>query len=159
MKTKEEIAQYKKDWAFKHKDEIKVRLKNWYLNNKDKIKAYRIKNRERILQQKRESYQRNKETYKLYWKTPKARHQAKIQKYKNRSILKSLKHHSNKEWLDLLKQYDGKCVDCGTKEKIEKDHVIPLSKGGNDLIKNILPRCRICNARKGNKVIHTPVTY
>jgi 5-methylcytosine-specific restriction endonuclease McrA len=32
---------------------------------------------------------------------------------------------------------------------IEIDHRIPLTRGGSNLIDNILPACRRCNRRKG----------
>jgi len=157
MKTKEEIKQYKKEWHILNREKVIIRCKKWYEENKNtRVKEYKLKNREKILQQKRESYERCKETYKKYWQTPKAKHNAKIQKYKNRAILSILEHHSDKEWLELLKKNKGKCVDCKTTENIEKDHIIPLSRGGNDLISNILPRCRRCNSKKGNR---TPYLY
>lgn len=61
-------------------------------------------------------------------------------------------HHTLDEWLQLLAAYKGRCAHCKSKQHIERDHIIPLSKGGNDLISNIQPLCRHCNRSKNNKV-------
>jgi len=59
-----------------------------------------------------------------------------------------LTHHSEQEWVDLLARHGGRCAHCGSAESIERDHIVPLSKGGDDDISNIQPLCRACNRRK-----------
>lgn len=55
------------------------------------------------------------------------------------------------EWLSLCAQCNYKCLCCGLEKELEKDHVIPLSKGGRDTIDNIQPLCKSCNCKKGTK--------
>ncbi len=43
----------------------------------------------------------------------------------------------------------GKCVKCGSSEKIEFDHVIPIAKGGSNTERNIQLLCESCNRSKG----------
>lgn len=57
------------------------------------------------------------------------------------------------EWLNLLEYYGNSCLACGSKDRIEPDHVVPLSKGGQNLIGNIQPLCRSCNASKRDNII------
>ena len=59
------------------------------------------------------------------------------------------------EWLEIKHKYDNKCLSCGRAEpevKITPDHVIPLSKGGNNTIDNIQPLCWGCNAAKQDRI-------
>src|SRR3990172_9660764 len=47
----------------------------------------------------------------------------------------------------------GKCVKCGSQEKLEFDHIIPLSKGGSDTARNIQLLCENCNRSKGDSLV------
>ncbi len=42
----------------------------------------------------------------------------------------------------------GRCVDCGARERLEFDHIIPISRGGSNTARNIELRCEACNRRK-----------
>jgi HNH endonuclease/type III secretion system-like peptide-binding chaperone len=46
----------------------------------------------------------------------------------------------------------GQCVDCGSRENLEYDHIIPLSKGGANTVRNIELRCESCNRRKAASI-------
>ena len=73
-----------------------------------------------------------------------------------RLIVKSLGSHTFGEWELLLKQYNHTCPCCKKQEpkiKLTRDHIIPLSKGGSDLIENIQPLCITCNIRKYTNII------
>lgn len=48
----------------------------------------------------------------------------------------------------------GKCVNCGSKEKLEFDHVIPLVEGGSSTERNIQLLCETCNRSKGKNISH-----
>jgi 5-methylcytosine-specific restriction endonuclease McrA len=64
--------------------------------------------------------------------------------------------HTFGDWELLKKQYGYTCPCCHKIEpeiKLTEDHVIPLSKGGTDLIENIQPLCLKCNMIKHTKII------
>ncbi len=46
----------------------------------------------------------------------------------------------------------GRCVKCGSQENLEFDHIIPLSKGGSNTVRNIQLLCQKCNREKSNKI-------
>jgi 5-methylcytosine-specific restriction endonuclease McrA len=81
-------------------------------------------------------------------------------KNKRNRVIKRLKieslAHTWGEWELLKKQYNFTCPCCKKSEpeiKLTEDHIIPLSKGGSDLIENIQPMCLKCNLKKHTKII------
>ena len=46
----------------------------------------------------------------------------------------------------------GRCVRCGSNEKLEFDHIIPHSKGGADTYRNLQLLCQTCNRSKGASI-------
>ena len=47
---------------------------------------------------------------------------------------------------------EGKCAVCGSQDKIEFDHIIPLSRGGSNTYRNIQLLCEKCNQVKSAKI-------
>ena len=46
----------------------------------------------------------------------------------------------------------GRCCECGSKENLEFDHIIPHSKGGANTYRNIQLLCQPCNRSKSDKI-------
>ncbi len=46
----------------------------------------------------------------------------------------------------------GRCVECGSKERLEFDHIIPVSKRGSNTTRNIQLLCERCNRKKSNRI-------
>lgn len=70
--------------------------------------------------------------------------------------------HTEREWLDLLSQWNWLCFYCGEfiqraavdpKHEATKDHMTPISRGGVDFIGNIVPACLRCNQLKGESTV------
>jgi 5-methylcytosine-specific restriction endonuclease McrA len=56
----------------------------------------------------------------------------------------------------LFRRDQNVCLYCGKQfqeVKLSRDHVQPLSRGGNDSWMNVVTACKRCNARKGNLLI------
>lgn len=59
------------------------------------------------------------------------------------------------EWQEVKAKNQYYCVICRTHEsesRLTIDHIIPLSRGGNNNIENIQPLCKSCNSRKQDKM-------
>lgn len=51
--------------------------------------------------------------------------------------------------LFVWRRDDGRCVKCGSRERLEFDHIIPVSAGGSNTERNIQLLCEPCNRAKG----------
>lgn len=73
--------------------------------------------------------------------------------HKKRALkAKSGGSHTREEWQQRKELYGYSCVYCHRKsERLTKDHIIPISRGGTDNIYNIVPACGSCNRRKWSK--------
>jgi hypothetical protein len=47
---------------------------------------------------------------------------------------------------------NGRCVRCGSRERLEYDHIIPVSRGGSSTVRNIELLCEICNRSKAANI-------
>ena len=47
---------------------------------------------------------------------------------------------------------EGKCSRCGNRKNLEYDHIIPISKGGSNTVRNIELLCEECNRRKKDNI-------
>ena len=57
----------------------------------------------------------------------------------------------------IIGAYKNKCQYCGCDGADHIDHIIPRSKGGKDVLGNLILACQKCNLRKSNGVM--PETY
>lgn len=55
------------------------------------------------------------------------------------------------DWADILLAYDYSCAICRSKGNLSIDHIVPLSKGGNNTKENAQPLCVGCNSRKKDR--------
>jgi len=57
---------------------------------------------------------------------------------------------SDEQWVALQETWGG-CAYCGvTDTPLQRDCVLPISRGGRYTIDNVVPACRSCNASKCN---------
>jgi len=46
----------------------------------------------------------------------------------------------------------GKCTECGSRENLEYDHILPVSRRGSNSRRNIRLLCEFCNRKKGDNL-------
>lgn len=55
------------------------------------------------------------------------------------------------DWQNILRIHRHACVYCGRGDvPLERDHVIPLSRGGRHAPSNLVPACEFCNSSISN---------
>jgi len=141
---------------------VLARNKAWYARNRDRMLDYdrrrRLANLDRIRaedrQRARARYAADPDAWRKYLKEWRLKNPEKSHAYVRAATIKRRRaaggqSFTSGEWLALLARHDGSCAYCGSKILIEIDHRIPLTRGGSNLIDNILPACRRCNRRKG----------
>jgi 5-methylcytosine-specific restriction endonuclease McrA len=53
---------------------------------------------------------------------------------------------------EVWRRDQGRCVECGSRERLEFDHIIPLSRGGSNTARNVELRCEKHNRSKGARI-------
>ena len=143
----------------KNNPKLKSQKASSYKKNCEKIKAQQA--RRRIERGPRTAYnmqyrQENIENIKKKEAEWRKNNPEKIQA-KNarlRAIKRNAPVHdlTTAQWREIIIAYDHRCVYCGRKMKrLTQDHITPLSKGGSHTVSNIVPACKSCNSKKGNR--------
>jgi len=164
----------------KYREEHPLNHKEWREKNKEHCqnydKEYRKKNREKILARDKEYYYKKRQDKEYVRKTIEAQRRFRIEhpelirkshrKYaqSHRGFLNHTKEnhkkmavkHNNKfeltfENIDEIYNRDKFCVYCGRDYKLEMDHIIPSSKGGETIFENFVIACASCNRSKSSK--------
>lgn len=143
--------------------------KDEYKNKSSYHSNYRKQNKASIKKRRKEHYEKNKDNYKRYMKIYYQENKRRIGKQKrlyereNRKKSNSYKlnyihkkrslisNFTTDQWQQCLTHFNHQCAYCDCTEKLEQEHVIPVSKGGHYTADNIIPACRSCNASKNNK--------
>jgi len=110
-------------------------------------KRYRQNNLEHVREMSMVSYRKNYE-----------KNREKI--YANAKARRALKRNakgkiSAAEWREKIAEFNSCCAYClkHMDKDITMDHMIPLSKGGEHTIENVVPACRNCNSQKQKRSI------
>jgi 5-methylcytosine-specific restriction endonuclease McrA len=158
LRNKDEINRYSRNRYEKNKEKESERKKKYYQKNKEMIdarnKKYNEQNKEKRQSRAQIYYQQNKDRIKLVsnayrFNNPELNRNASA---KRRAIKESngIFVISKKE---LKALYESDCFYCGSKGKIELDHVLPIIKGGRHSIGNLVAACQSCNRSKGAKLL------
>jgi len=53
---------------------------------------------------------------------------------------------------EVWRRAQGRCEECGRRERLELDHIVPVSKGGSNTWRNLQLLCERCNRRKSDSI-------
>lgn len=157
-----EHPEYAKQYRLNHKKELSVKRKKYYKDHREKdnenSKKWRQNNPEYINQWQINHPKYYSEYNKKYRQTLRGKATVQRRNIQRRTQEKNIINTlTSQEWLDILEKYSYKCAYCGVEFGIEnmpqKDHIIPISKGGHNTKENVVPACKSCNTRKSNKRI------
>lgn len=177
---KECISIYRKKYREQNKESISKNLKQWRENNinykrdmdrvyrennieklKEYKKQYHAKNKEKIIEKSKIWYESNieraKETRKKYNKyyrsTESSKISSRIFKLKRRKVIRYGCDKATNTEIKLLIENSKNCYWCDKELNgiYHIDHYIPIAKGGNHSIENLVISCPSCNLRKHSK--------
>lgn len=76
--------------------------------------------------------------------------QARYAKRRKLRMARSTHDLTDAQWLALTTEWAG-CAYCGAAERaLQRDCVLPISRGGRYTLENVVPACGSCNASKCN---------
>jgi 5-methylcytosine-specific restriction endonuclease McrA len=151
QKNKAHIDARNNRWAAAHPDSVARSQRKWRAANPTKGKYRAI-----TAKCAADWYRRHRAERILQIKAWRLRH-PKLASHYNRQHLARKRaggNHTYAEWLALLELVGNHCLSCGksgSEVELTEDHIIPLSRGGNNDIDNIQPLCRSCNSIKHMK--------
>jgi hypothetical protein len=145
-KNPDKCKEYQERSELNHPGAAAAAVRRYMLTpeGKAKIAAYQSTDEFKVMQKVNQA---------RYHKTDKGKAALERHNAKRRAAIDILSTLTADEWEAIQKQYKYKCVYCGEIKPLTKDHIIPLSKGGNHVKENILPACRSCNSKKNNKPV------
>ncbi len=136
-------------WMEQNRETLAEYKHGYYRQNRDSVRArgnrhYR-ETREQQLQRCRELRQKN----------PAAVREREVVCHANQTARKRgiSSRLSVEEWRSALARFGRRCCACGSGQSLTIDHVVPLSRGGDNTAENIQVLCGSCNSRKGTRTL------
>ncbi|WP_169721564.1 HNH endonuclease signature motif containing protein [Nocardioides alkalitolerans] len=168
-----ECEQCKVDISHKRRDarfcSRSCKTKKWYVDQREDeewVARHRAKDAERYLREAehrreyaRAQYDRNREAYversRAYRREyPERRRRAHDRRAEWIRSHPDYRHFPDSEWRALVNRLGGRCAYCNERrDDLQRDHVIPLKRGGRHAIANILPACPPCNGSKNDSLL------
>jgi 5-methylcytosine-specific restriction endonuclease McrA len=153
---------YEQRWYLANRDEVNERARKWAEANPEKAReaqrAWRKRNPEKHRANVKRSRLKNRDGFNMTrnarMRTPKGRAErveASQRRYA-RILGNEYEAITSSAWETKLAEYQGCCAYCGN-VATQRDHVVPLARGGSHTLDNLVPVCGPCNRFKGDKLL------
>jgi 5-methylcytosine-specific restriction endonuclease McrA len=146
--------------GYKDREKKNANGREWKAKNREKVLAssrrYERENADAQRERKHRSYMQNREAViarAVQWQRDNPEKHAENKRRRRERLAQAPGSHTTADWRALCRKYDNRCLCCGNTGRIERDHIIPIIKGGSNDIENIQPLCRRCNCSKGQQTI------
>ena len=142
----EERAQRQKAY-YANPERRRAQSRAWYAAHTEQGRATCKSWRDTHPEYRKAKYKADPERYCAYARTRRAR-----------LAMAPVNDFTAEQWHTIKVLYGHRCYYCHRKlKRLTRDHVIPINKGDNHTYTNIVPCCRSCNSRKGNRAPMKPV--
>src|SRR3990167_1676847 len=160
--NKDRLSTQHRAWIAANREHVRLYEKAYRERNREKIRAknaeWEQRNADRMLQHRRE-YEKNNRKRLRERSRDRIRELLKLRRHVRRAQQSQVRCDLTLEqWREIVLLWKRRCAYCKRRPKIlEQDHVVAISKGGGHTASNIVPACRSCNARKGNRPLAVPL--
>ncbi len=150
-KKRDEIREYKKQWAKKNKKRNYARIRKWCANNPDRNKQ----SKEKWLANNREKANAASKKWSL---TLAGKVSVRSAGVRRRYFKDQTSNPITNAEIVLLLARSRVCFYCekpfNEHRKATLDHILPLAKGGSHTRDNLCAACKSCNSKKNAKLPH-----
>ena len=164
--NKEYFAEYNKKYIEENREAILEKQKKYREENKDTIarkkKIYYEEHKEEIAKQMKKYREEHKEELAEYMKEYHNSPQGQVVRFNSHNKRRKRKEQQGNgitgdQWLEMMNFFDWKCAysdkSISIKENRSIDHIVPLAKGGEHDIWNLVPMDRRLNSSKCDRDI------
>jgi len=145
--NKEHIKEYRR--TPKYKIMKKKYDKDYYDKNNDG--DYRIKERERLKIFRLKNVDKIKLYKTKYLQSPKGKINSTYHNQRRIALLRDIESQISNKNIKKIFDRDVNCVYCNSTKKLEIDHIVPISSGGDSLMNNLVISCKKCNCSKQSR--------
>lgn len=133
----------RRKWASANPEKVRAKDQRWDAANRSKrtgyVEAYRQRHPERVKEGQRKRRHAHPEKHRL----AEQRRRARLRDSCSPGV-------TPEQWAERVRLFAGCCAYCH-RPADTVDHCIPISRGGKDIITNVVPACRSCNSSKRDK--------
>lgn len=144
---RQKLTDWEREWRKQNKERANDRGKRYYEAHKAERSHYHAERYER----KREHILMQARMYRARKPSKRAEINARRSALLARSVVNDF---TDQQWQELLETFNKHCAYClEPSDDLTREHLIPITRGGNNTASNIVPACRSCNSRKHTKTL------